>query len=128
MIAAVDKSNKCHLKAAGYLNENSSLTYVIPVSVIQEMCNLINVNISRKVEIMFLKEALKNFHIELIQNEDIERATDILDRYLTLEIGFNEAIFIAISERLKSNDILTFNNKNFGKMAPAGFKKFNILI
>jgi len=128
LIAAVDKSSKYHLKAAGYLNENSSLTYVIPVSVIQETCDLINANISKEVEIIFLREALKNFHIELIQNEDIERSADILDRYLILEIGFSEAIFTAISERLQSNCILTFNNKIFSKMAPTGFKKFNILI
>ncbi|MCE5330333.1 PIN domain-containing protein [bacterium] len=128
LIAAVDKSNRYHQKAARYLNRNSGLIYVIPVSVIHEACNLINKNISKKVELIFLKEVLKNFHIELIQNADLERAADILDRYTDLEIGFTEAIFTAVSERLKSNNILTFNKENFYKMIPAGFKKFNILI
>lgn len=127
MIAAVDRSSKHHQKAAVYLNENSGLTYVIPVSAVYEACMLIKKNISKKVEIKFLKEVLKNFHIELIQNADLEKAADILDRYVNIEIGFSEAIFSAISERLKSNNILTFNKEIFGKIVPAGFKKFNIL-
>ncbi len=93
-----------------------------------EACILINKNISKKVEAIFLKEVLKNFHIELIQNIDLERAADILDRYMNIKIGFSEAVFSAISERLKSNNILTFNKEILSKMAPAGFKKFNILI
>ncbi|MHB8276401.1 MAG: type II toxin-antitoxin system VapC family toxin [Candidatus Humimicrobiaceae bacterium] len=128
LIATVDKSDKNHRRAADYLNKNSSLTYVIAFTTVQEVCNLINLNISREVEILFLNEVIKNFNIELIENADIERAADILDRYINLEIGFADAVFTAIAERLKTNNILTFDKGNFSRMVPAGFKKFNILI
>ncbi|MCL6088205.1 MAG: PIN domain-containing protein [Actinobacteria bacterium] len=128
LIAAVDKSDNNHLKAADYLKKNNILTYVIPLATVQEVCSLIGLNISKEVEILFLKEILKSFHIELIENKDIERAADILERYAALEIGFTDAVFIAVSERLKINNILTFDRKNFSKISPAGFKKFNILI
>lgn len=128
MIAAVDKRNINHKIAAAYLNKNTGLTYVIPFSVIPEVCDFINLNISKEVEILFLKEVVKNFHIELIENNDIERATEIFERYASLEINFSDAVFTAISERLKTNNILTFNTGSYDKMMPLGFKKFNMLV
>ena len=128
MIAAVDKRNINHKIAAAYLNKNTDLTYVIPFSVIPEVCDFINLNISKEVEILFLKEVVKNFHIELIENNDIERATEIFERYASLEINFSDAVFTAISERLKTNNILTFNTGSYDKMMPLGFKKFNMLV
>jgi predicted nucleic acid-binding protein len=110
------------------LNKNTGLTYVIPFSVIPEVCDFINSYISKEVEILFLKEVVKNFHIELIENSDIERAIEIFERYASLEINFSDAVFTAISERLKTNNILTFNTLQFGKMTPLGFKKFNTLL
>ena len=128
LIAAVDKSNKNHKRAADYLNKNSRLTYVIPFSVILEVCDFIDLNISKEVEILFLKKVVKNFNIEFIENIDIERATDIFERNTNLEIGFSDAVFTAISERLKTNNILTFNTEVFSKIMPLGFKKYNMLV
>jgi predicted nucleic acid-binding protein len=104
------------------------LTYVIPFSAILEVCDFIDLNISKEVEILFLKKIVKNFNIEFIENNDIERATDILERYAGLEIGFSDAVFTAISERLKTNNILTFNTGILSKIMPLGFKKFNMLV
>ena len=95
---------------------------------IPEVCDFINLNISKEVEVLFLKEVVKNFHIELIENNDIERATEIFERYSGLDINFSDSVFAAISERLKTNNILTFNTENYKKMMPLGFKKFNILV
>jgi len=104
------------------------LTYVIPFSVILEVSDFIDLNISKEVEILFLKKIVKNFNIEFIENNDIERAIDILERYAGLEINFSDAVFTAISERLKTNNILTFNTGDFSKITPLGFKKFNVLV
>jgi len=80
------------------------------------------------VELLFLKKIVKNFNIEFIDSNDVERAIDIFDRYAGLDIGFSDAVFTAISERLKTNNILTFNAFDFNRIAPFGFKKFNVLI
>jgi predicted nucleic acid-binding protein len=101
---------------------------VIPFSVILEVCDFIDLNISKEVEILFLKKVVKNFNIEFIENNDIERATDIFERNTNLGIGFSDAVFTAISERLKTNNILTFNTEVFSKIMPLGFKKFNMLV
>ena len=128
MIAAVDKRDKNHKKAAAYLNKNTGLTYVIPFPVIFEVCDFIDISISKEVEILFLKEVVKNFHIELIENNDIDRAAEILERYSGLGINFSDAVFTAVSERLKTNNILTFDNGDLSKITPQGFKKFNMLV
>lgn len=80
------------------------------------------------MEILFLKKAVKNFNIEFVENDDIERAIELFERYAGLEINFFDAVFTAISERLRTNNILTFNTENFGRIKPEGFKKFNILL
>jgi len=103
------------------------LTYVIPLFVILEVSDFIDANISKEVEILFLKNVIKNFHIEFIENSDIERAIDILERYGSLKITFSDSIIAAISERLQTNNILTFEPVNFISIMPMGFKKFNIL-
>jgi predicted nucleic acid-binding protein len=128
LIAAVDKSNKNHREAAGYLNKNSSLTYVIPLPSMLEACELIGSDISKEVEILFLKKALMDFSIELIENNDIERAIDIFEKYSALELSFTDAIFTAISERLCTNNILAFNKGIWDKIVPSGFRKFNIIV
>ena len=101
---------------------------MIPFSVILEVCDFIDLNISKEVEILFLKKVVKNFNIEFIENIDIERATDIFERNTNLEIGFSDAVFTAISERLNTNNILTFNIEVFSKIMPLGFKKYNMLV
>ena len=101
---------------------------MIPFSVILEVCDFIDLNISKEVEIIFLKKVVKNFNIEFIENIDIERATDIFERNPNPEIGFSDAVFTAISERLKTNNILTFNTEVFSKIMPLGFKKYNMLV
>ena len=103
------------------------MTYVIPLFVILEVSDFIDANISKEVEILFLKNVIKNFHIEFIENSDIERAIDILERYGSLKITFSDSIIAAISERLQTNNILTFEPVNFISIMPMGFKKFNIL-
>ena len=101
---------------------------MIPFSVILEVCDFIDLNISKEVEILFLKKVVKNFNIEFIENIDIERATDIFERNTNPEIGFSDAVFTAISERLNTNNILTFNIEVFSKIMPLGFKKYNMLV
>ena len=103
------------------------MTYVIPFSVIHEVSDFIDANISKEVEILFLKNVIKNFHIEFIENSDIKRAIDILERYGSLNIAFSDSIIAAISERLQTNNLLTFAPLNFISIIPMGFKKFNIL-
>ena len=101
---------------------------MIPFSVILEVCDFIDLNISKEVEILFLKKVVKNFNIEFIENIDIERATDIFERNPNPEIGFSDSVFTAISERLNTNNILTFNIEVFSKIMPLGFKKYNMLV
>lgn len=93
-----------------------------------EACELIGSDISKEVEILFLKKALMDFSIELIENNDIERAIDIFEKYSALELSFTDAIFTAISERLCTNNILAFNKGIWDKIVPSGFRKFNIIV
>lgn len=131
LYAVVDKNNKNHEKAAQFLNDNPNFTYVIPFSILQETCEIIDYEIAKQVAVKFLKEVLKTFHIELHEHKDLIRAIELIDYYSNfknMDIDFSDVLFISVCERLKTNNILTFRKNVFEEIVPKGFKKFNFLI
>ena len=131
LYAVVDKNDLNHKKASGFLNDNAQLAYVIPFSTVLQVSRLIGKMISRQTEILFMENIIKNFNIEMHKHDDIRRAFQILEYYWGLdinEIDLDEALFVSVCERLKSNNILTFRKEIYEKLMPSGFKDFNFLI
>lgn len=131
LYAVVDKNDVNHKKASAFLRDNTQLTYVVPSSVVLQTSRVIGAMISRQIEILFMKNIIKNFNIEMHEHGDIVRAFQILEHYWGLnikEIDLDEALFVSVCERLKSNDILTFRKEVYDKLMPSGFKNFNFLL
>jgi len=131
LYAVVDKNDLNHKKASGFLKNNPELTYVIPLSTLIQVSRLISNMISKQTQMLFLKNIINNFNIEMHQHCDIERASQIYEYCYGLnmnDIDLSEALFISVCERLKTNNILTFREYVFGKITPIGFKSFNFLI
>ena len=131
LYAVVDKNDVNHKKASAFLRDNTQLTYVVPSSVVLQTSRVIGAMISRQIEILFMKNIIKNFNIEMHEHGDIVRAFQILEHYWGLnikEIDLDEALFVSVCERLKSNDILTFRKEVYDKLMPSGFKNFNFLV
>ncbi len=131
LYAAVDTNDLNHKKASDFFRDETSLTLVIPFSTVLQTGRLIRSVISQKTEMLFLDKIIKNFNIEMHVHDDIVRAFQILE-YCNIinnpEIELDEALFISICERLKSNNILTFRKKIYEKIMPLKFKNFNFLI
>ena len=131
LYAVVDKNDLNYKIASGFLKNNPELTYVIPFSTLLQVSSLIGNIISRKTQMLFLKNIKKNFNIEMHEHCDIERAFQIYEYCYGLninDIDLSEALFISVCERLKTNNILTFREDAFSKIMPMGFKSFNFLI
>ena len=103
--------------------------FIIPSTVIVEVCQLLKYRFGSMVEIKFLEEINKsNFIIETIQLADFSRIMEILVKYMDLHVGYVDASIVAVAERLGTNKILTLDKKHFNVLIPSGFAYFELLV
>jgi len=124
----MDKDDRDHLKTKSFFQKNNDFLYILPSTIIIEICYLIRTRLSPHLEIKFLEEINQNFNLEPIKDIDILRIVEISKKYDTLDIGYVDASIVAMAERLKLNKILTLDNKHFRALIPKGFDYFDILI
>ena len=124
----MDKDDSSHLKIKSFFQENNDFLYIMPSTIIIEICYLIRTRLSPHLEIKFLEEINQDFNLEPIKDTDILRIVEVLKKYDTLDIGYADASIVAIAERLKLNKILTLDKKHFRSLTPRGFDYFDILI
>lgn len=124
----MDRADRNHSDIKRFFLENDNFLYLMPSSAVVEICYLVNNRLSPHLEIKFLEEINRNFHLEPVKDIDILRITEILKKYENLNIGYVDASIIAIAERLKINKILTLDRKHFELITPKGFDRFDILI
>lgn len=128
VISIIDKSHHLHKKMKDMVLIEDNL-YIIPSTVIVEVCQLLKYRFGARVEIGFLKEIVKtSFLMETIKFQDIKRVLEILLKYEDLNIGYVDSSIIAIAERLRINRILTLDRRHFSIVIPSGFEFFDILI
>lgn len=128
LYSLMNNRDKNHKLVKNYFLNNKNIYYILPSTIIPELCYLINTKLGSYFEIKFLEEINQNFNLEPIKDEDILRIIEILKKYDTLNIGYVDASIVAIAERLKINKILTLDRKHFEVVAPRGFDCFDILI
>jgi predicted nucleic acid-binding protein len=126
--ALMDKGDKSHGMVKDFFLKKNGFYYIVPSTVIPELCYLINTRLGPYFEVKLLEEINKSFHLDILKDEDITRIIEILKKYDKLNIGYVDASIIAIAERLKVNKILTLDRKHFEVVAPRGFDCFDILI
>jgi predicted nucleic acid-binding protein len=127
VIGLMDKKCGKHKYLKRIFTEKENI-YILPSATIGEICYMLNSRFGNKIELIFLQEINRSFHLEILKDEDIFRIVEILKKYDTLNIGYVDASIVAIAERLKINKILTLDRKHFEAAAPRGFDSFDILI
>ena len=96
----IDKDDSNHLRIKRFFQENNDFLYILPSTIIIEICYLVRTRLSPHLEIKFLEEVNQNFNLEPIKDEDISRIIEILKKYVTLDIVYVDASIDAIAERL----------------------------
>lgn len=128
IIALIDKRHCKNEELKKWVLKEENL-YIIPSTVVVEVCQLLKYRFGSRYETNFLKEIQKaSFIMETIKFEDISRILEILIKYEDLKIGYVDSSIVAIAERIKTNKILTLDKKHFSTIIPSGFEYFDILI
>ena len=128
IVGLIDKSCNKHEEIKMIVSSGKN-DIIIPSPVIPETCYMLNKKFGPEIENKFIEEMIKaNLLVEMLNFPDILRVSDIIKKYLSLDIGFVDASITAISERLEINKILTLDNRHFNSIIPLGFDYFEILV
>lgn len=99
---------------------------LVPVTVLPEVAYLVRSHLGEPVERRFVASlARRELTIEALQPADLQRCTELLDRYR--ELGFVDATVIAIAERLRLTAIVTTDRRHFASVRPAHRPAFDLL-
>ena len=108
--------------------ENMADTLLVPITVLPEICYLLNTHLSQDSEKKLIASVTQGeFRIEGLTNEDFRRSYQLLESYSDMNIGFVDASVVAVAERLKIHRILTTDRKHFSIIRPRHCQTFDLL-
>jgi hypothetical protein len=127
LYAMADLDDAWHEPVKAFL-ENITDSLVIPVTVLPEICYLLNTHLNQESERKLIASIIQGeLRIENLIAEDYRRSLQLLESYSNVNIGFVDASMVAISERLKINRILTTDRKHFSIIRPRHCRAFELL-
>lgn len=124
--ALADRSDIWHKRSVDFMNRFRGRVFV-PSPVISEACYLLNSYLGFSAEMAFLNSLInKELHIEHINEGDLLRILDLLNKYSDQNIGFVDASVVAIAERLNIKKVLTTDRRHFLIIQPTHCERFTI--
>jgi len=127
LYAMADIDDAWHERAKIFL-QNIIDILVVPITVLPEICYLLNTHLSQDSEKKLIASVTQGeFRIEGLTNEDFRRSYQLLESYSDMNIGFVDASVVAVAERLKIHRILTTDRKHFSIIRPRHCQTFDLL-
>lgn len=127
LYALVDRSDRWHAEVVAWWATRSS-PVVVPVSVLPELCYLLQARLGVRAEQAFIRAVAEGeFTIEPIEPDDVARIASLTDAYADLPLGFTDASIVAVAERLGTRDVLTTDRRHFGVIRPAHVRGLRLL-
>lgn len=127
LYAAVDTSDRWHQKVKQFLEETSDLL-MMPVTVMPEVCYLLNSHLGYYAEHQFVKSCVEGeIQVENLIQEDLFRALQLMEQFSDANIGFVDASVAAVAERMKIDRILTTDRRHFSLFRSSRHRSFTLL-
>jgi predicted nucleic acid-binding protein len=127
LYALADIDDAWHESVKEFL-QTMTETLVVPVTVLPEVCYLLNTHLGQESERKLIASILQGeLRIEGLTNDDFRRSFQLLETYSDLNIGFVDASLVAMAERLKIHRLLTTDRKHFSIIRPRHCPTFELL-
>ncbi len=127
LYALMDEDDKWHGDAKRILEEKE-LELILPSTVIPEVCYLTNKYLGIEAELGFLKSIVEGeIIVEEVEIRDYRSALKYIEKYKDINIGFVDAIVIAVAERLEIYNLFTIDRRHFSQITTRKGKSFNLL-
>jgi len=127
LYAMADRDDRWHERVKAYLLTQTDIL-IVPVTVLPEICYLLNTYISQDAEKSFVITLLQGeMKVENLTTEDLRRTLNLLEQYADANIGLVDATLVAVAERLKIQRILTTDRRHFSLIRPRHYSHFELL-
>lgn len=127
LYALTDRAEPSHGACVAALRaEREAL--IVPQAVLPEACHLIGSRLGAAAEATFVSGlAASDWALEPVSAGDLERVVALLRAYAQADIGFVDAVVVAIAERLGVRRIFTLDRRDFSLIRPAHLPAFELL-
>ena len=125
--ALYDAADDNHELVVAALDEEAG-PIVVPMATLGELGYLLGTLLGVDAELDFLDSVLEGaFVLEPLTEADIRRSRAILDQYRDLELGLVDAAVMATAERLRTDRILTVDERDFRAVLDSGGNPFFLI-
>jgi predicted nucleic acid-binding protein len=128
LVAVGDRDDAAHARCVTALaNAQSPLLVIGPV--IAEVCYLLGREVGAAAEARFLRGLAASDSMEVVEleNEDLERAADLVEQYADFPLGGTDAMVIAVAERLNITTVATLDLRHFRAVRPRHTDAFTLI-
>jgi len=118
ILAFVNHSDRWHAQVRDTLLDDEG-PYIIPVSILSEMCYMIESKLTQDALISFLSDIDMGGYMLDCGEQDFPRIYRLVSKYADFPPGFADAAVIACAER-NGGRVLTLDMRHFGVVAREG--------
>lgn len=125
LVAAADRKDVAHAGARAVLERPDEKIVCEPV--VAETDYFLLRRFGVDVELAFLEAVDSAFVVEPSTRGDRDRARELCVQYRDAQIGFTDALIIAIAERLGERVIATLDRRPFAMVRPKHVEAFEVI-
>lgn len=125
LYAAVDRDDQDHQRCLEVLRQ-PELRLVIPAMVLAEATYLVGTRLGPKVEAQFLA-GLDELDVQAPTADDWRRMSALVQRYAAFPLGGVDASVIAMAERMRTDLVITLDQRRFAAIQPRHCRSFRLL-
>ncbi len=126
LYAIADQDDGWHDRVRAFL-ETARPLLVVPVTVLPEVCYLIDTHLGATAEVAFARSLQRgDLKVEFLKPDDLLRTAEIMEKYVDADLGFVDASIVAVAERLKIREVLTMDRRHFSLVRPRHCPKFDL--
>lgn len=135
LVAYAVSNDKDHERVRAVL-EAAGEQFLAPITVLPEVCYLIERQLGARAEARFLESLAKGeLLVEPVTGSDLLRSAELVSQYADnpfdlaqdRPIGFVDASLVAVAERLNIARILTLDRRHFSAIRPRHVPAFELL-
>ena len=123
----IDAGQRQHTEAVAAMAEIEP-PYLLSPFILAELDYLLATQVGAQAQHAFLREVAEGaYRLEPFDATDVERALAILEKYEDLGIGLADASVVVLSERHRTKDLLSLDERHFRALRGVGGKPFRLL-
>ena len=127
VLASLDRTEPRHTDCR-QLIERTADRVVVPAPILCELDHLVHSRLGTSAMPLFLRGIRRGeLDVEPLEDEDLDRTIELMERYADLDVGFVDAAVLAIVERLNEPKLATLDRKHFGGMRPRHVESLELL-